>query len=331
MRNLILYELQKNFPLVERPFETMAKSLNIDENEVIDTVKKAKEEGIIRQISAIYDTKRLGYESSLVAFEVDKADINGAVEILNSHPGISHNYERDHRFNIWFTIALPPDSRFKLQKSVELLAELSKAKEFIILPTLKLFKIMVKMDTTGKASKKESLKKREYKDMKLSSLHKEIIKYTQEDLKISKEPFKESIEKIGLDYDRFFSILNELKSAGVMRRYAAILAHRKAGFKANAMVVWDIDEKKADEIGEKVASFSAVSHCYLRPKFDNWPYNLFSMIHAKTKDEIDEIVKEIKSEIEYEDNLYLYSTREFKKVRVKYFTNDIEKWEERYL
>jgi len=330
MRDKILYELQKNFPLVKRPFDYIAKSFSVSEDEVIKIVQEEKNRGIIRQISAIFDTKRLGYESSLVAFEVDKEDIDKAVEILNSHPGISHNYERNHQFNIWFTIAIPKNSLFGLENSVKLLAKLTNAKDYIVLPTLKLFKIMVKLDTTGKDSKKEKIKKKVYKDISLGELHKKVIKYSQEDIKITKEPFKDTVRKIGIDYKEFFEILNELKDAGVMRRFAAILAHRKAGFSANAMVVWDIDEKNAEEIGSKVASFRAVSHCYLRPKFENWPYNLFSMVHGKTKEETDNIVQEIESEIEYKSNLYLYSSREFKKVRIKYFTDDIKRWEEYY-
>ncbi|NPA74071.1 MAG: Lrp/AsnC family transcriptional regulator [Epsilonproteobacteria bacterium] len=331
MRDKILYEIQKNFPLSPRPFESIAKSLDCSEEEVLDIVKSEKDKGTIRQISAIFDTKRLGYRSSLVAFKVDENDIDNAVEVINSHPGVSHNYERDHEFNIWFTIAVPPDSKLGLEKSISLLSELSNAKEYIALPTIKLFKIAVKMDTTGKAPKKEKIKRRVHKDIEINDLHKNIIKYAQNDIEITKEPFKDMIEKIGVSYEKFFDILDELKNAGVMRRYAAILNHRKAGFNANAMVVWDIDEEIAQEMGEKIASFSAVSHCYLRPKYPNWPYNLFSMVHGKTKDETDAIVKEMEKEVVFHSNRYLYSSREFKKVRVKYFTDDVYKWEDKFV
>jgi len=161
----------------------------------------------------------------------------------------------------------------------------------------------------------------------LTKLHKDIIKYAQEDIEIKKEPFLDIINKIGIDYTTFFDTLKELQEAGVMRRFAAILNHRKAGFSSNAMVVWDVNVENAQEIGEKVASFSVVSHCYLRPKYPNWTYNLFSMIHAKSKDEIDDILKEIGSEIEYKTKKLLYSTREFKKQRVKYFTDETINWE----
>ena len=328
MRDKILYELQKNFPLSKRPFLDIANKLGINEKEVLNIVKKEKNDGIIRQTSAIFDTKRLGYKSSLVAFKVEEKDIDDAVAILNSHPGISHNYERNHTFNIWFTLAVPPDSLLGLEKSVEILSKMCKAKEYIILPTLKLFKIAVKLDTTGKAQKREKVTKKSFKDIELSDLHKRVIALAQEDIPLTKEPFLEIINKLEIDYDTFFTALNELKNGGYMRRFATILNHRKAGFNANAMVVWDINENIAEEMGKKLASFSAVSHCYLRPKFPNWRYNIFSMVHGKTKEETNSIVKEMEKEIEFNENRYLYSSREFKKIRVKYYTDKTYKWEE---
>ena len=330
MTQEILSIIQKSFPLTKRPFEEIAKQLDMSETEVIEILKKEKEKGIIRQTSAIFDTKRLGYKSSLVAFKIPDKKIEKAVEILNSHPGISHNYERSHDFNIWFTIAVEPESKLGLNGSVELLAKLCSAQDFIILPTLKLFKISVKLNTTGKDKQKERVKKVKHKDIKLTHLHKKIIKSAQYDIDIIQEPFKNIIDKLGISYELFFKTLSELKTAGVMRRYAAILNHRKAGFNANAMVVWDIDEKDDERIGETAASFSAVSHCYLRPKYPNWPYNLFTMIHGKTKNETNSIINEISKEIKAKSYMPLYSTREFKKVRIEYFTDSFKIWEDKY-
>jgi DNA-binding Lrp family transcriptional regulator len=331
MVNDILSIIQKNFPLTQKPFLEIAKQLGITEVEVLDILQKEKDNKIIRQTSAIFDTKSLGFKSSLIAFKVKKEDIDKAVEVINAHPGVSHNYERDHDFNIWFTIAVDPKSKLGLEKSVEILAKETNAEDFIILPTLKMFKISVKLNTTGKDAKKEKVKKRVKKDITLTSLHYDIIKLVQEDIDIVSEPFKNIIDKLSIDYDTFFRVLQELQDAGVMRRFAAILNHRKAGFNANAMTVWDVDEEKGEEIGKIAAEFSAVSHCYLRPKYPNWPYNLFTMIHGKTTEETNGIIADIASEIEHKAKRPLYSTREFKKVRLKYFTPDFLEWEEKHL
>ncbi len=331
MTKEILLRVQKNFPLTPKPFEAIAKELEMEEREVISIIQKQKDEKIIRQTSAIFDTKSLGYKSSLVAFEIDENRIDEAVEIINNHPGVSHNYERNHNFNIWFTMAVSPDTKLGLEKTIEALAEVTNANDFIILPTLKLFKISVKLDTTGKGDKKEKVVKKEKIDIDMTPLHMDVIKLLQNDIKIKSEPFKEIITTLDISYDKFFTIVDELQKSGMMRRFASILNHRKAGFNANAMVVWDIDEQNGEDIGKKAAAFSAVSHCYLRPKYPNWQYNLFTMVHGKTKDETNSVIDDISKEIESKSHMPLYSSREFKKIRLKYFTDDEKIWEDKYI
>lgn len=330
MKDEILSRIQKKFPLVERPFKAIADELNMSEDEVLSILQEQKKSNIIRQTSAIFDTKRLGYISSLVAFKIPAQKISDAVKIINSHPGISHNYERNHDFNIWFTLAVAPNSKLGLEKTLEVLAEATGAEEYIMLPTLKLFKINVKLNTTGKDEKKEEVKRVKHTEIELTPLHHAVIRSAQYDIDMISEPFKKTVDELGIDYNTFFGILNELQEAGVMRRFASILNHRKAGFSANAMVVWDIDEEKGEAIGEKAAAFSAVSHCYLRPKYANWPYNLFTMVHGKSTDETNAIIADMALEIESKSYMPLYSSKEFKKVRIEYFTPEFAAWEEQY-
>ena len=331
IKDEILSRIQKKFPLVAKPFAVIADELNITEDEVLGILQAEKKAGIIRQTSAIFDTKRLGYKSSLVAFKVQAEKIDAAVEIINSHPGISHNYERNHDFNIWFTLGVSPDSKLGLDKTVEILAKLTEADDYIMLPTLKLFKINVKLNTTGKDEKKEKVKKVVHTKVNMTQLHHDIVKKAQYDIEMVSEPFKKIIDELNIDYDTFFSVLKELQEAGYMRRFASILNHRKAGFNANAMVVWDVDEAKGEEIGATAAAFSAVSHCYLRPKYPNWPYNLFTMVHGKTREETNGIIADMETEIESKSHRPLYSSREFKKVRIEYFTEADAAWEEKYI
>jgi len=331
IKDEILSRIQKQFPLVAKPFAVIADELNMTEDEVLEILQAEKEADIIRQTSAIFDTKRLGYKSSLVAFKVQKEKIDAAVEIINSHPGISHNYERNHDFNIWFTLGVSPDSKLGLEETVAILAKLTQADDAIILPTLKLFKINVKLNTTGKDEKKEKVKKVIHKEVNMTPLHHEIVRKAQYDIEMVSEPFKQMVDELGIDYDKFFEILKELQDAGYMRRFASILNHRKAGFNANAMVVWDVDEEKGEEIGATAAEFSAVSHCYLRPKYPNWPYNLFTMVHGKTREETNSIIADMAKEIESVSHRPLYSSREFKKVRIEYFTEADAAWENKYM
>ena len=328
LKNELLYEMQNSFPMTQKPFESIAKKLGVTQEEVMATVKKLKEEKIIRQTSAIFDTKRLGYKSSLVAFKVEEDKVDEVAKIINAHPGVSHNYLRNHEYNIWFTIAVAPDSKLGLEKTIEILKERTNAKDAIVLPTLKMFKISVKMDTTGKRAKKEKLKEVAHKTIELTSEHIAVIKELQKDIEVIPEPFKKSIERLNMSSERFFELAHELKGSGVMRRFATILNHRRAGFGANAMSVWVVPEDRAEEVGRELAEFSAVSHCYLRPTYSNWSYNLFAMVHAKTQEECDRLIEEMAKQTGLKEYRKLYSTVEFKKQRILYFDDSFREWEE---
>jgi len=327
MENELLFEMQNAFPMTQRPFKVVAEKLGCTEEDVLSMVQKLKNDKIIRQTSAIFDTKRLGYTSSLVAFKVSEKKIDRAADIINQHPGVSHNYLRNHDYNIWFTMAVAPDSRLGLEKTIEILKEHTGAQDAITLPTLKMFKISVKMDTTGKRAKKEKVKKIAHKEIELTPEHIAVIKELQKDITVTSEPFKEAIARLGMGYERFFEIANALKDTGVMRRFATILNHRKAGFGANAMSVWVVPEEKGEEIGRQMAEFSAVSHCYLRPSYPNWPYNLFAMIHGKSQEECDSLIEEMAKESGLTQYGKLYSTVEFKKQRLVYFDDAFSEWE----
>src|SRR4051812_32755167 len=140
----LLNAVQKEVPLIPQPFAAIAKEIGITEEDVLARLKHWREgEGVIRQISAIFDTRKLDYTSTLVAMEIPKDRINEAAGIVNAHPGVSHNYERDHEFNLWFTCAVPPG--MDLQKHIDRLHELTGATSTRILPTLKMFKIEVRL------------------------------------------------------------------------------------------------------------------------------------------------------------------------------------------
>ena len=331
IKNGFLALVQDGFPLAGRPFKVIGGLLGIDEDEALGVYRTLKEEKIIRQTSAILDTKKLGYDSSLVAFAVCEDGIGEIAAFISSHPGVSHNYKRAHDFNLWFTLAIPPDSKIGLSATVEMMAKKVGAKDFMILPTVKMFKIAVKLDTNKTKELKEKVVKKETESIDLTAHHYAVIAKIQDDLEVTKEPFAKIISELGIGYPELFALLDDLANGGYMRRYASILNHRKAGFVANAMVVWDIADEYALDAGAKAAEFSAVSHCYLRPRFKKWPYNLFTMIHASSTDEIERIISKMESELGARGHFVLTTLEEYKKIRIKYFTQDIYEWEKNML
>lgn len=326
----ILTDIQNEFPLVHEPFKVLGEQAGISAEEALERVSRLKREAVIRQISAIFDTKSLGYQSTLVAMKFDPARLDEAAEVINQHPGVSHNYRRSDDFNLWFTVAVPPyDS---LEATIDKLHELSGAIRTLILPTLKLFKIGVKLDLTGseqKAEKKEDIydeAKRNKVKPKLTEWDVRFIRVFQDDLPLKLTPYVELAEQCGMSEEEFFAKGKEMIGHGYLRRVAAILHHRKAGFGANDMVVWQIPADKQDEVGDKMAQFPQVSHCYKRPVFSDWPYSLYTMIHGKKAEDCEKIVQKIIAQVGSFEHKNLYSTKEYKKIRLKYFTEELDNW-----
>ncbi|MCP2520108.1 AsnC family transcriptional regulator [Candidatus Aminicenantes bacterium AC-335-A11] len=329
----LLNIIQQDFPLVERPFKKIGKKLKLSEEEVIERLKELKSKEYIRFIGAIINTASLGFNNLLVAFEIDPEEIDKAAEIINSHPGVSHNYKRNDKYNLWFTIATPKN--IDIKKTIEILRNLSKAKRYLLLPALKIYKIGVILDVSEKR-RKRVLKERVVPLMKknisveISPIEKKIIEEIQNSIPLTKEPFRYFSSKLNLSSAEFLEIINNLIKKGIIRRFGAILSHRKLGYVHNIMAVWEVPEQKVDECGKKISSFKAVTHCYKRPIYPDWPYSLYSMIHCRSKDECNLIVNMILKETGIKNYKLLLSEKEYKKKRLKYFSEEFYKWEKKY-
>lgn len=320
----LLNEIQWSFPLVKQPYHELAKKFDVTPDEIKHRLTELKKSGIVRQLSAIFDTRKLGYKSSLVAMKVESDKLISVANTINKHPGVSHNYERNHDFNLWFTIATPPKTNVKTE--VEKLSKLPGVIATRMLPTIKMFKIGVKLDMNEKNKHeiKPSEEKKQIKsvDFVASEQDKEYIRHLQKDLEIIDRPFLKASESLGITEEELFEKAKYYEEIGVMRRFAAILRHRDAGFIANGMIVWKVPEDRVEEVGENLGAFPQVSHCYQRPSYPDWPYNVFSMIHCKSKDEAADVAKTIQNQINVDEYTILFSEREFKKTRVEYFVEN---------
>ena len=335
----LLGTLQESVPFVERPFAEVGNRCGLSEEETLARISALKQSKVIRQISAIFDTRSLGYESSLVAARIAPENIEAAVSVINSHPGVSHNYLRNHDFNLWYTIAVPPTSKLGLEGSVDLLHRLSKSETTRLLPTLRLFKIGVRFDVEG-SGRPDDRSAPAYTEANrggkrdLTEIEIEFVRAMQRDLPITPEPFVKITAGLGLSFEDAAAMHRDFLATGRMRRFAAVLHHRKAGFGANAMGVWagpQDDPEALRKLGETMAGFSAVSHCYQRPSYADWPYNLFTMVHGKSELECEETLAAIADATGITDRHALYSTHEFKKVRVRYFTDEERLWEAEHI
>jgi len=334
----LLNAVQWDFPLEPRPYAALGERLGLSEPEVRARVAHVKELGVLRQLSAIFDTRALGYGSSLVAAKVDPDRVDEAAEVVSAHPGVSHNYKRNHDFNLWYTVAVPPGD--SLEEHVDVLHRDSGARVTRRLPTLELYKIGVKLDMTGKTAadartdvlEHERPERREHMDApELSGLEIATIRVVQEDLPLVEQPFAAQGDRIGCAEDDVLTMLASFKQRKLMRRFAAVMNHRHAGFKANAMGVWAVPDDRLAEIGPRMAGFALVSHCYRRPTYEDWPYSVFTMVHGKNARECEQTIAAIRDETGIDEYALLWSVKEYKKTRVRYFTSEWDGWREQHL
>jgi siroheme decarboxylase len=327
----LLNLMQSRFPLEPRPYVRVAELAECSEEEVLGRVDRLINERIIRQVTPIFDTRALGYSSMLVAAKVDPENPWRAAEIINSHPGVSHNYLRNHDFNIWFTIATEPDSRLGLEGTLDVLARLTGAESVRQLPTLTLFKINMNLEMEGGtedlAKEAAAEPPRELDPVELSELDVAAIRALQGNMPIVPEPYADAARELGLEQGAFLDHLETMRERGALRRVAAILFHRRAGFSANGMGVWKVPDEQIMDLGPRMAAFRGISHCYQRPTYADWPYSIFTMAHGRSKDECDAILDAISTETGVTERSTLYSSTEFKKIRLLYFTDDHKRWE----
>ncbi len=325
--------LQSRFPLDPEPFAAVAAAAELELGDVLARTQRLLDGRIIREITPIFDTRALGYESMLVAAKVDAENPQRAARIVNAHPGVSHNYLRTHDFNLWFTIATPPDSQLGLRGTLEALMEETGAESMRELPTLTLFKINMNLEmekgTEALAAPVEAAPPRELEAQPYDEDDIALIRALQGPMAAVERPYDAAAQELGVSTEELLDRLGGMVDRKILRRVAAILYHRRAGFSANGMGVWKVPEDEVLAVGSKMASFRGISHCYQRPTYEDWPYSVFTMAHGRSKEECDAILDSIAAECGMgpEDRATLYSSTEYKKIRLHYFTEDYARWE----
>ena len=327
----LLNLMQGRFPLERRPFARVAELAEVPEAEVLSRVQHLIDHRIIRQVTPIFDTRALGYGSMLVAAKVDPEYPHRAAKFINSHPGVTHNYLRNHDFNLWFTLAVEKDSKLGMDGTLEVMARETGAESIRQLPTLKLFKIRMDLEmekgTDALSAAAEAKEPLELEPIEVSDEDVALIRATQGDMPIVSEPYAQAAERLGISQEAVLERLESLRERGGLRRVAAILYHRRAGFSANGMGVWAVPEDQILETGKRMAAFRGISHCYQRPTYADWPYSVFTMAHGRSKEECDAILDSIAQDTGIEERSTLYSSTEFKKIRMLYFLDDFKEWE----
>ncbi|MCK9594531.1 MAG: hypothetical protein PHH68_02930 [Candidatus Omnitrophica bacterium] len=316
---LLLEELQDGFPLNSRPYARIAARIGMSEKALIHKLKKLKKDKVIRYVGAIFDNRALGVNSTLVAMAVPENSLSRVVDLVNALPQVSHNYLRGGEFNLWFTLSAADKAGLK-----KLLAWIKKEtgiKKCLGLDTVRVFKINARFDLgTGNKSKvamAASCKKH------CGTAPASEIKYISglnKPMEITERPFALLADNLGLSTERVLKLLAGYKKKGWLRRIGMILDHLSAGLRSNALVVWKVPETRIEAAAKCFSAFSGISHCYQRRVFTDWPYNIYTMLHASDKKSAVELIKRISDSAGLKQYRVLFTLKELKKEKT-----DLEK------
>jgi len=314
----LLGMLQSGFPLTREPYHDIGIELGMAADDVIRGIIDLKKKGIVRQVSPVLDARRLGYQSTLVAMKVELPCIKSAEKYLGAHKGISHGYQREHDFNIWVTLSVPPGK--DLQAEVQDISDSCRAEAVIALPATRVFKLRTDFSRTEDTSAEEHISNGSGLPIRarLSQADRQVINGLQHDLPLCPDPFSLLAHGIGMDVEKMLVHGRSLLRRGIMRRYGASINHRNAGYEANAMTCWDAPAGKVVKLGRLLASSRQVSHCYERATNDSWNYNLFAMVHSRDKTACLRAIEKMAVGTGLRDYAALFSVKEFKKTRIIY-------------
>jgi len=328
--NKLWTRLQKGIPLIKRPFSKIADELHSTEEDLIIVINNLIKKGIIREIAPIFEADRMNYGSTLVASEVDENELEGFAGFVNKHPGVTHNYQREGKMNVWFTLTIPMD--VSIEKTLEVFKKEKGVKSLFSLPKEKTYKIRVAFNLSGDKSESEEIKASRFEEHNIpEDVLKRSVRLLQESFTIKPNPFSLIAEEMGVSEDDFIELLNKMYDSGVIRRFPAMLKHKKVGFTHNALIAWKVNDEKIDELGFKFAKFDYITHCYKRKTYKGWPYNLYTMAHARSEDELRENLQQMENIDKSVDHIVLKSIKEYKKIRVKYFDSALGEWNSKHL
>ena len=324
--------LQEDLPICWQPFDDLAKYLGTDEKTLLREIKQLKKLGIVRRMHALINYHTLGLTSTLVAAHVPADCLQAVAEAVNALENVSHNYLRQHHYNLWFTLQARNTQDIDLT-----LSNLSGRFDidFYSLPVERVFKLDVRFDAESEGttadgllqdvtniqkapfSRSDTLDPAQAGTVELNENQKRILSELQEELHLTSEPFAFLCSE-GLGQEDLLRTIQELIDKGVIRRIAAVIDHRKLGFVANVMFAGQVPQDSIVQAGESLARFGIVSHCYERRTFEDWPYNLFAMMHARSMGEIQHVINRFVESEKIDSFELLPTAKELKKQPVKY-------------
>ncbi len=323
VENALARAMQAGVPLVPRPFEALGQRVGLPESAVLSVVQRWSEDGILREISAVLEGAALGYDSALVTGPLEPERVDEVAAIVNAHPTVTHNYLRESVYPLWFTIAVPRE--MGVERTLELLARECGVEAWWPLRRVATFKIGVNFDLRTRRSLTERRPLRTATAVDVTARDRVLFRALQTPLPIEPRPFASVARQWDVTEEELLEF-GRAHMGNAVRRYVATLRHRKAGVLGNAMVVWRVPLEEVEDVGPRVAEAPEVSHCYARQTAPGFPYTLYSMIHGPDRESCLNTAARIAREVGLDDYVPLFSTKEYKKCRLRYFLPELDAW-----
>ncbi|MFO7927863.1 MAG: Lrp/AsnC family transcriptional regulator [Halobacteriota archaeon] len=316
---------QSGFPVVERPFRSVGESLGISESEALERVERLRESGVFRRFGAVLNPPVIG-ASTLAAVRAPEDHFDEVAAIINEYRQVNHNYRRDHEWNMWFVVTAG-----SLETRDRIIAEIEERTgcRVLVLPMLTDFYIDLEFPVVnGDRFARESIDSTsvtatrisETATADLSALDRRLLLEIQDGFPLSATPYRDVANEIDSPVDDVLAAIEGLLESGCIKRIGCVVNHVVTGFDANCMVVWDVPVDELDRLGEAVGELPYVTLCYHRPRRPElgWTYNLFTMIHGRESEIVDEKIDELAEEYLPFDHERLYSTETLKQTGAQY-------------
>lgn len=315
----LLNDYQHEFPLVSRPFQTIAGTLGVAEDKVLMTLRRLSADGKVSRVGAVFRPHQVG-ASTLAAIAAPPDRLEQVAALVSEYPEVNHNYARDHRYNLWFVVTAATQERVQSVLG-DIESRINRA--VLFLPMLEDFHIDLGFDLTGRPAHKHDRFAAADAHHVMSATDYRIVTAIQGGLPITSRPFTQTARQVGIGEDELLSRLRQMTTGGIIKRFGVIVRHHELGYRSNAMTVWDIAENAVSTIGRKIADYDFVTLCYRRQRHNPlWGYNLYCMIHGRDRDTVMEHVEQLRSEcgLQAYPHEVLFSTRRFKQCGAHYGT-----------
>mgnify|MGYP000409697472 CR=1 FL=1 len=321
----LLQHLQDKFPLAKRPWAEIGKRLGITEEEVLSRSERLSSDGVIRKLRTILNGQKVGgCASTLMAMRVPAEKMEKVVSIVNEYMSVTHNYQREHDYNLWFTVTTCGGK--DLRSTVDEIKGRTGIpdSDVLDLPTTRVFKVDVRFKFTDFKDDSDrndisipNERTKMNKDDEPNETDQAILRAAQEGIPVVKEPFAGIAREAGISQDEVIARLKRLISNGVIKRLGISINQRKVGIVANAVVAWRVPQEQVERVGKMLSSYKEVTHCYERVTIPGkWEHNLFTVIHGYNRESVEEMAKRLSEVVGISDYLVLFSNEQFKRTSV---------------